>query len=187
MELDLLVFICWSLHAHASVGVHFPAWLAQAVSITRGCVPCAFICFICWWGQCCCWNIGVNVLKQMFLHPSVRRPFAALIAYFSLSASTSPMQVFVSILFLLPHPIMKHDLIVLDTNRIQEDCSPSFCQHEGDRTEVMVERKGFGSWKTTAEEEIAVRPCRAWERTLDSPSLLLPERLITEAGRGKSW
>lgn len=62
----------------------------------------------------------------MFLHPSVRRPFAALIAYFSLSASTSPMQVFVPILFLPPHPIMKRDLIVLDTNPIQENCSPSF-------------------------------------------------------------
>lgn len=123
---NLLVFICWSLDARASVGVHFPAWLTQAVLITRGCVPCAFNCFICWWGQRCCWNVGVNVLKQMLLHPSVRRPFAALIAYFSLSASTSPTQVFVSILFLLPHQVMKHDLIVLDTNPIQEDCSPSF-------------------------------------------------------------
>lgn len=38
-----------------------------------------------------------------------------------------------------------------------------------------------------AEEEIAVSPCRGRERTLDGPSLLLPERLITEAGQGESW
>lgn len=38
-----------------------------------------------------------------------------------------------------------------------------------------------------AEEEIAVSLCRGRERTLDSPSLLLPERLITEAGQGERW
>lgn len=38
-----------------------------------------------------------------------------------------------------------------------------------------------------AEGEIAVRPCGGRGRTQCSPSLLLPERLITEAGPGESW
>lgn len=45
----------------------------------------------------------------------------------------------------------------------------------------------FGVERPQLKGEIAVSPCGGRERTHYGPSLLLPERLITEAGQGESW
>lgn len=90
------------------------------------------------------------------------------------------------------HPIMKHDLILLDRKPIQKvivsQVRPLFPRMRGTGLWwCWWWREGVSSWKTIAEEEIAVGLCRGRGRTLDSPSLLLPERLITEAGQSESW
>lgn len=89
---------------------------------------------------------------------------------------------------------MEHDLILPDTKPILgvivsqvHLLSPT--QREGDRVVVVVVGGGhvLPVERPRLQEEIAVSLCGGRERTQCSPSLLLPERLITEAGRGESW